>query len=469
MKANENLVEKSLKNYNGCGENCTDYSTNTCTSCDTNKVQLEKLNVKIYELTEELKERTIALHECEKKNQFYLNELNEERIKSEEKDRDLKHFAFQLEHCYSELSNAWSQLQIANERKSSLEEELKCNNDLSGKLHEAELELTNVRHCLNSKKDEIECINRELCEKSQVIQEYIQIRQELDDKLIREGEQLKECETLKNITINNCNDLTIQNDELKNDLKYQKMENSALSKNIEKLNNSIMCASEKEHLYTIENGQLKNDLNNQKEENIILSKNIEELNDTIKCAKEKEDYWRQHLGEELEAKTKDIRNLNLEVKCVNEKLNNVEKLLRNTELKLMEESSHKEIIRQKICNMNDICGQFVKLDSHIKDTICISNNKMAPVVGDSSVVDCSCSPESNAMKNDCIAEKEKLKHQLNEKTQQLCDAKRKNIDREKKINSLYHEDQLNKAVSTQLSSALLSQSKIKYLYGENVF
>lgn len=105
-----------------------------------------------------------------------------------------------------------------------------------------------------------------------------------------------------------------------------------------------------------------------KTEKCVLSKNVEKLNSSVVDACEKEKYWRDNsetCAASLKASIGEIKNLNTEVECLNEKLNEVEKTLKNTESRLAEETSQKEIFKEKYHNMVDKCKQLDELESLI--------------------------------------------------------------------------------------------------------
>jgi len=111
--------------------------------------------------------------------------------------------------------------------------------------------------------------------------------------------------------------------------------------------------------------ELSKECDNLKIENCTFLENINKLNESIICANKKENHVRNDLttcNEKLLIANDEIRNCYLEIKCIKTKLENatdkltcIERELEETKLKLNKETCLKEKINEKYCSIKYEC------------------------------------------------------------------------------------------------------------------
>jgi len=235
----------------------------------TNKL-LEQLKSTICSLANEIEIHSLALKHNQENLKCCNEKLKVQQEISKNKDSELCRTKIDLSLLVDQLTQIVKHNQCLScnidEVSKDLFTRIMAYNTLLKKSEELKEELNNVKFCLNVRIEENKSIKRELREKYQVIEAGIIIKQELEFKLSNLENKLGKLEYLNNCCNKKCNDLTIQNLKVENDLKNEKNYNSKkaiyideLSKQIHDLETIIKSIEGHKMLYTEEISKLKND------------------------------------------------------------------------------------------------------------------------------------------------------------------------------------------------------------------
>jgi len=233
-------------------------------------ILLEQSKSTICSLVKEIEIHSLALKHNQEKLKFCTEKLNVEQEISKNKDSELCRIKIDLSLLGDQLTQIIKHNHCLSRNIDEVSEDLLTRimayNTLLKKSEELQEELNNVKFCLNVRIEENKCIKSELREKYQVIEAGIIIKQELEFKLSNLEKKLGKLENLNNCCNKKCNDLTLQNIKVENDLKNEKHYNCKkaiyiddLSKQIHDLETIIKSIEGHKMLYTEEISKLKND------------------------------------------------------------------------------------------------------------------------------------------------------------------------------------------------------------------